>query len=408
MTKSNLTTEMLIIGGGIAGASTAYFLAEAGHEVTLLERGELASEASGLNAGTLWHIGWGNAPDLSSTLSMGSLEIFKALQSDLGFDIELYQSGALKAIQGEEELEFARKEVQHLKSQGYMVEILSMRDAQTIEPELSSTLLGCLHYPLGGSANPVKTTRAFAMAAEQRGTRILTKHEVLSIRHIDAKRFEVVTSKGAIQTQTVVIAAGPWCRSIGAMLNLDISVFPVRGQMWSTGAVPIRLFHALGALESTFYWHTHLQSEVDIPSELTHRGNVRLTRHLYGRQTLSGEIIFGGDRQLTASKTTDKAGIETNRNHTLEIFPFLHHYPIKRTWAGLMPFTLHLEPIIGKIPFYENLYIVTGLGSSGFEQGAMAGKLLAECIHCEPIPPILTSADPMRQVTASTHAKRYR
>src|SRR5215467_3349278 len=91
---NNTTTEILIIGGGITGTSTAYFLSQSGHDVTLLERSELASEASGLNAGTLWQIGWGSSPDLSTTLSVGGLEIFKMLQFDLGYDIEFRQSGA--------------------------------------------------------------------------------------------------------------------------------------------------------------------------------------------------------------------------------------------------------------------------------------------------------------------------
>ena len=399
-TTVNATTEILIIGGGITGTLTAYFLTQAGHEVTVLERSELASEASGLNAGTLWQIGWGTSPNLSTTLSMGGLEIFKTIQSELGYDIEFRQSGALKAIQTEEQLDFLQKEVQHLKSQGHSLEILTTRDAQSIEPELNSALSGCLHYPLGGSANPVKTTLAFASAAQQRGARMLTNHEVSSIQYLDNARYNVVTSKGIFQTRTLVLAAGPWCRNIGSMLGLHIPVFSVRGQMWSTGPVPPRLFHALGAAESTFYWHRNPYSTKQTPPELTHRDNVRLTRHLYGRQTLNGEIIFGGDRQLTHSKTPDEAGIEANRNHVIEIFPFLHQFPIKRTWAGLMPFTPNLEPIIGKIPQYENLYIVTGLSSSGFEQGPMSGKLLADCIHDGHPPAVLSSADPARQVTA--------
>ncbi len=399
-TTTDITTEILIIGGGITGTSTAFFLAQSGHEIILLERSELASEASGLNAGTLWQIGWGTSPDLSTTLSMGGLELFKMLQSDLGYDIEFRQSGALKAIQTEEQLEFLQKEVQLLKSQAYSLEILTTRDAQSIEPELSSALSGCLHYPLGGSANPVKTTRAFATAAQQRGARTLTNHEVSSIQYLDDARYKVVTSKGIFQARILVLAAGPWCHSIGSMLGLHIPVFPVRDQMWSTGPVPTRLFHALGAAESTLYWHRNPYSTKHTPLELTHRDNVRLTRHLYGRQTLNGEIIFGGDRQLTQSKTPDEAGIEANRNHVIEIFPFLRQFPIKRTWAGLMPFTQSLEPIIGKIPQYENLYIVTGLSSSGFEQGPMSGKFLADCIHDGHPPAVLSIADPARQVTA--------
>jgi sarcosine oxidase subunit beta len=183
------------------------------------------------------------------------------------------------------------------------------------------------------------------------------------------------------------------------MLGLHIPVFPVCGQMWSTGPVPTCLFHAIGAGESTLFWHNNPYSNKDTPLELTHRGNVRLTRHLYGRQTRDGEIIFGGDRQLSNSKTPDEAGIEVNRNHVIEIFPFLHHFTIKRIWAGLMPFTQNLEPIIDKIPQLENLYIVTGLSSSGFEQGPMSGKLLADYIHNGKPSLILSSADPSRQVT---------
>jgi sarcosine oxidase subunit beta len=74
-----IETEILIIGGGIAGASTAYHLALYGRHVTLVERNDIASEASGVNAGAIGAIGWGNVPNLESYLTMGSLEIFKSL-----------------------------------------------------------------------------------------------------------------------------------------------------------------------------------------------------------------------------------------------------------------------------------------------------------------------------------------
>src|SRR2546429_1493810 len=147
-------TDILVIGGGIAGTATACYLAQSGRQVILLERSELAAEASGLNAGTLWSTGWGYTPDLSSTLSMGSLEIFKTLQLDLGYDIEFRQGGSLQAIQTEEEYAFARQEVQALLARGHQVELLDDRDARSIEPALGPRILGCLYYPHGGSANP--------------------------------------------------------------------------------------------------------------------------------------------------------------------------------------------------------------------------------------------------------------
>src|SRR5258708_30440700 len=162
--------------------------------------------------------------------------------------------------------------------------------------------------------------------------------------------------------------------------------------MWWTGLVATRVFNALGAAESTLYWHNQPNSSEDTPRELTHQDNIRLTRHLYGRQTRAGEIIIGGDRQLSSVKTPDKEGIEVNRNHAIEIFPFLRELPIKRTWAGLMPFTRNLDPIIGKIPPLQHLYILTGLGSSGFEHAPRSRKLGPACIHTRETIPLLSAA----------------
>jgi sarcosine oxidase subunit beta len=148
-------TDILVIGGGIAGTATTCSLAQYGRQVILLEQGELAAEASGLNAGTIWAPGWGRTPDLSSTLSMGSLEVFTTLQLDLGYDLEFQQGGSLQAIQTEEEYAFARQAVRELLARGHHVELLDSRGARDIEPALDPRILGCLYYPHGGNANPV-------------------------------------------------------------------------------------------------------------------------------------------------------------------------------------------------------------------------------------------------------------
>jgi len=392
-------TGILIIGGGIAGTATAYYLALSGHQVTLLEQSELATEASGLNAGTIWATGWGHTPDLASTLSMGSLEVFKTLQLDLGYDLEFRQSGSLQAIQTAEEYAFARQEVRELLTRGHQVELLDGRDARSIEPALGPRILGCLYYPHGGNAHPVKTVLALASLAQRHSASLLTHHEVTAIAHLNDGTYQVVTPPATFRASTLVLAAGPWCRPLGAMLGLSIPVYPVRGQMWATAPAPPSIFHSIGALESHLYWHTHPYSDEQTPLELTHHQGQRLTRHLYGRQTRDGEIIIGGDRQLDAPKTPDQEGIETNRAHALELFPQLLDLPITRTWAGWMPFTRDLHPLIGQIPHLDNLYLLTGLSSSGFEQGLMSGKLLAELINRGAAVPILSQADPARQVS---------
>ncbi len=96
------------------------------------------------------------------------------------------------------------------------------------------------------------------------------------------------------------------------------------------------------------------------------------------------------------NSTPDPLGIESNRGHATEVIPLLRGLPIKRTWAGLMPFSLDGKPIIGEVPPLDNLYIVSGLCSSGFGRGPMAGKLLADYLHTGSRPSVLAEADPAR------------
>lgn len=149
-------------------------------------------------------------------------------------------------------------------------------------------------------------------------------------------------------------------------------------------------------------WHQEPGHDASTPPSLTHRGSRRRTRHLYGRQTRAGEIIFGGDRQVVGYNTVpDLQGIAVNHDHAAAVLPLLHTLCIARTWAGLMPFALDGAPLIGHIPQRRNLYMVSGLASSGFGRGPMAGKLLVDYIHTGHRHPVLAEADPARCVTVA-------
>jgi sarcosine oxidase subunit beta len=390
-----IETDIVVVGGGIAGGSAAFHLASHGRRVVLMERGDIASEASGLNMGGIDSYGWGDAPDLQAHLTAGSIEIFEAVQSDLGEDIEFRRSGGIQAIHTAEQHDYERERVEMFTKRGQVAELLTTREARSIEPGFSPALLGAMYAPLRGNADPVKVTQAFARLAERRGARVLTNHEITAIAPRGAG-YSVRTSGDEVTASALVIAAGAWCGPIGAMLDLDIPIVPVRGQMWATAPVPPRVFHTISAAESPLAWH---RDRGGAPPDLTHRDGRRVTRHLYGRQRRNGEIIFGGDRELLGyTNTPDPKGIEVNRGHAIEVLPFLAELPIARTWAGLMPFPLDGKPIIGRIPSRENLWIVTGLASSGFGRGPMAGKLLADYLHTGTPAPVLAESDPARCV----------
>ncbi len=390
-------TDILIIGGGIAGVSTAYHLSQYGRDVTLLERGDVASGASGVNAGNIGAIGWGNVPTLNSHLTMGSLEIFKRIQHDMGYDIEYRQCGGLQALQTEEQYQYARDRVLDLKSRGYTLELLTTREAQSIEPEVNPVLPGFVYTPLRSQSNPAKATQALAAAATAGGAHIKTGHQVTALFYENKGVYRAETNRGEFRASRLVIAAGAWCDPLGQKLGIRIPIMPVRGQMWATESLPPRVFHTISSAESEYLWHLDSGNDSENPPELTHKEHRRTTRHLYGRQTREGEIIFGGDRQLVGyDSAPDSLGIEINYGHATEVLPLLRGLPIKRTWAGLMPFSLDGNPIIGAIPQFDNLYIVSGLCSSGFGRGPMAGKLLAEYLHTGSRPPVLAEAEPAR------------
>ena len=398
--QSSNDTDILIIGGGIAGSSTAFHLAEQGRDVILLERGEIASEASGQNMGGLGGSGWGNNPNLLSYLTAGSVEIFKHIQIDMGYDIEFRLSGTLTAIHTEEQYEYYQDDVASQRNNGYEIELLSAREARAIEPEANGELPGYMYRPQRGQADPEKTTRAFAHAAEVAGATINTGQNVVSISPISAGGYSIQTESSEFRCQTLVLATGAWCGPVGEMLGIKIPIIPIRGQMWATKSLPTRVLHTIGSTISSYDWSKSNGSDDVTPPNLTHKNGRRMTRHLYGRQRKNGEIIFGGDRESLGYNTTpDTAGIEVNRGHAAEVIPLVASLPIARSWAGVMPFSLDGSPIIGKIPIRDNLFIVSGLASSGFGRGPMAGKLAADYIHSGNMTHVLAEADPARCVT---------
>src|SRR5436190_16502943 len=225
---------------------------------------------------------------------MGSLETSQSLQLDLGYDIAFRQSGCLQAIHTEAQYVYTRDRVQQLRAHGHSVELLSSREARNIEPELNLALLGCMYMPLRAQADPKKATRAFAAAASRSGARIRTQYAVTTVEQRGDATYLVETPHDTFIAGTLIIAAGAWCAEVGAWLGLRIPIKPVRGQMWATDQLAPRVFHTISSAESAMDWHHAPGNDQETPPYLTHHGSTRCTRHLYGRQTRAGEIIFGG------------------------------------------------------------------------------------------------------------------
>jgi sarcosine oxidase subunit beta len=390
--------DVIIIGAGIAGSSAAFHLAEnSSLKILLIDKNNVSSGASGLNAGHISSTGLGNNPDMQSYLTHGSLEIFKSFQIDRGYDIEFRQSGSLSVIQTEEQYKFNLTNVLSLKSKDLNVDLISAKQAKSIEPDINDNMEGYIYYPLRAQADPVKSTNAFAKEAIKLGAKLKTNEEVTNILYKNDNTYEIITKNNQYSSNKLIIATGAWSNKLFQSLELDIPIIPVRGQMWSSKSLPPSIFTAISATQSSYDWSIKNTDDENNPPDLTHIKGERITRHLYGRQRKNGEIIFGGDRENVGfTDKLDFNGIESNKNHVSELFPFISRIEIDRAWSGFMPFSIDGKPIIGKIPRYKNLYIVSGLASSGFGRGPMAGKYISEIVLTDHSPNILKDAEPSR------------
>lgn len=396
--------KTIVVGAGIVGVTAALTLAEHGVEVVVLERGSVAGEASGLNAGVISGGGWGDRPDVEVALKMGSRDRYVELSQERGHDIGLDLTGTLTLIRTEDEWAMAAETVGLEQHAGRRLELLTANELIELEPAVDPLLLGALFDPLGARAEPVAATRAFAAEAMAAGASIETGCAVNALRpvagggwELDVEQAGVPTGSGQAQERrsagrpgaeivgadAVIIAAGPWCAELGAMVGVGIPIVAVRGQMWASEPRPPVLRHAISAIESALAWSTET-TEDGHPPNLTHHLGRRMTRHLYGRQRPGGEIVFGGDRVLTTDRTVDEDGIEVNHRHVAELLPLIEGLPAARTWAGLMPFSLDGRPLLGPIPGHDGLFLAGGLASSGFGRGPMAGRLVAELVLGRP------------------------
>ena len=225
-----------------------------------------------------------------------------------------------------------------------------------------------VHFPLRAQADPVKATRAFALAAPGPGSPMCSptgghRHQLWPRGNLEYRLF-----RRGPYCRATVLAAGAGASNWGRMLGLQIPILPVRGQMWATEPLPPRVFHSISAAESPLLWSLSPGHDSVSPPELTHIRSRRVTRHLYGRQTRDGEVIFGGDRQMASyDKTVDVGGVEVNFGHAAEVLPFLRGC---RSAGPVGPdaFFLGWPADHRQIPQRENLFIVSGWPHSGFAE----------------------------------------
>ncbi|MDF2642585.1 MAG: FAD-dependent oxidoreductase [Pseudomonas sp.] len=350
-------SDVLVIGGGIHGMSTAFHLARRGVQVRLLEADYCGRHASGVNAGGVRTLGR-HVPEIP--LALSSRTLWHELNQVLGDDAGFVPSGQLKLAENDAELEECRQRVAQLQALGFSHEVLVDREQVfDIIPTVARHVVGGIWVKDDGYAVPYKTVTAFRLAAEKLGVQV---HEQTAAQRIEqaGSRWQVSTAHGVFSAEHLVVTAGAWAGELAAQVGEPVPVHPEGLMLMVTHRVAPFCAPVLGATG----------------------------RALSFKQFANGTVVIGG--KLIGSLDfaarhgeVDMTRLGTSARTVTDLFPHLRHLGVNRVWAGVEAFTADDLPVIGASRKASNLSYSFGFCGSGFQMGPGTGWRLAQQIMGE-------------------------
>lgn len=372
------STNVVVIGGGVIGTSVAYYLSKAKMNVTLLERRELASEATGSNYGGL-PLQTSHSPDLIRE----SARMYESLGSELGADFELEHTGSYLLMDNGDQLPMLEAHAKEMAQHGIQVDILTGRELREVDPDIAPDVPGGSRCPSGLIVNPMKVAYAFAAAAKRLGAQVNTFTEVEEVRVDNGQIKSVVSTKGEIETKFVVLATGAWAPLLGNKLNLRIPVIPRRGQIIVTEALPPGKIRYM--IDADYLITSSSLEAVKASTD----PKIRLGISAVLTQPGHGNWLLGTSRDFPGyDKSNTLETLTLIARRAVRFLPKLKHVNIIRTMSGLRPFCESGHPIISPVGGIKGLVLATGHHGEGVGLAPVTGKLVSEIITGRPSMPI--------------------
>ncbi|MDV3127317.1 FAD-dependent oxidoreductase [Mycobacterium sp. 21AC1] len=420
-----MSGDVVVVGGGVAGMTVAYELALHGASVTVLERGEdVGGECSSGNAGMVasthamplaspgalreglrymlradspfylrprpgmvpWLLRYGMASTpararaagrLLLDLTQAGLEAHRQMQAD-GLETGLQTRGHLDAYESQAGMDSGRAEIQHRHARGLPGELLSPDELLKFEPSLSKTLAGGAFYEDQAWCDPLVFIRAIAAAATGLGVTIKKRVEVLGLERKADRIVAARTTAGRITGDTFVIAAGVWCRPLARSAGLYLPVEGGKGYH-------VELPESAAPLRVPVYMADSRVVATPLP----------------GRLRLSGTFELDG-----LDDRVDPIRVRAITAAGVRVLPGLSGMEAVGVWRGLRPCAPDGLPLVGAIPWTQNLLVDTGHGIGGITTAPVTARLISEVIRGVPTSLPMDLMRPDRFKSLATWARR--
>lgn len=359
--------DVVIIGAGVHGLSTAYYLGKLGvTNVAVLDKGYIGGGGS---ARTTAIIRANYLTPQGVPFFRESLKLYEGLAADLNYNLMFSQAGRLDLGHTDSSIFGLRQRAEINQLLGVDSRMVGPNEIKELVPAIdlregkTLPIIGALHHPPGGVVRHDAVVWGYGRGAARQGAEIHPFTEVTAITQENGRVTGVKTPDGRIEAGTVLSATAGWSSIIAKMLDLELPIV------------------------------THpLQAFVTEPLKPFMRTSISSANlHVYVYQTDRGEVVVGGgvDPYPTYSQRSTLQTLESLAGHALEMFPFLGRAKVLRQWAGLCDMTPDYAPVMGRVDGLDGFVITAGWGTWGFKAAPVAGRSIAELIATGKTPDLI-------------------